>query len=94
MAPEPADVARSVIDGNRDMSLGTVDEAGHPWVSPVWFASEDYRTFHWVDRRTRGTRGTSSHTRRLRSRSSTRRFGRRRAGRIHEGRCQGLRGTG
>ena len=30
------------------MVLGTVDEACHPWVSPVWFASEDYRSFHWV----------------------------------------------
>jgi uncharacterized protein YhbP (UPF0306 family) len=48
MAPELADVARSVIDANRYMALGTADEAGHPWVSPVWFASEDYRTFHWV----------------------------------------------
>ena len=48
MAPELADVARSVIDANRYMALGTADEAGHPWVSPVWFASEDYRNFHWV----------------------------------------------
>jgi general stress protein 26 len=40
--------ARSVIDSNRYMALGTADEAGHPWVSPVWFASEDYRDFHWV----------------------------------------------
>ena len=30
------------------MAVGTADEAGHPWVSPVWFASEDYRNFHWV----------------------------------------------
>jgi nitroimidazol reductase NimA-like FMN-containing flavoprotein (pyridoxamine 5'-phosphate oxidase superfamily) len=30
------------------MALGTADDAGHPWVSPVWFASEDYRNFHWV----------------------------------------------
>jgi nitroimidazol reductase NimA-like FMN-containing flavoprotein (pyridoxamine 5'-phosphate oxidase superfamily) len=45
---ELADVARGVIDANRYMALGTADEAGHPWVSPVWFASEDYRTFHWV----------------------------------------------
>ena len=43
-----ADHARRVIDANRYMALGTADEAGHPWVSPVWFASEDYRTFHWV----------------------------------------------
>jgi predicted pyridoxine 5'-phosphate oxidase superfamily flavin-nucleotide-binding protein len=48
MAPEPADVARSVIDANRYMALGTADGAGHPWVSPVWFASVDYRNFHWV----------------------------------------------
>jgi uncharacterized protein YhbP (UPF0306 family) len=48
MARELADVARSVIDANRYMALGTADEAGHPWVSPVWFASEDYRNFHWV----------------------------------------------
>jgi predicted pyridoxine 5'-phosphate oxidase superfamily flavin-nucleotide-binding protein len=48
MAPELADVARSVIDANRYMALGTADVDGHPWVSPVWFASEDYRSFHWV----------------------------------------------
>jgi hypothetical protein len=30
------------------MVLGTADRAGHPWVSPVWFASEDYAHFHWV----------------------------------------------
>ena len=40
--------ARSVIDSKRYMALGTTDEAGHPWVTPVWFASEDYRSFHWV----------------------------------------------
>jgi predicted pyridoxine 5'-phosphate oxidase superfamily flavin-nucleotide-binding protein len=48
MAAELADVARSVIDANRYMALGTADGAGDPWVSPVWFASEDYRNFHWV----------------------------------------------
>ena len=45
---ELADVARSVIDANRYMALGTADEGGNPWVSPVWFASLDYRSFHWV----------------------------------------------
>ena len=43
-----SDLARTVIDSNSYMALGTADEAGHPWVSPVWFASEDYRQFHWV----------------------------------------------
>jgi uncharacterized protein YhbP (UPF0306 family) len=40
--------AKSVIAANRYMVLGTVDAAGHPWVTPVWFASEDHRRFHWV----------------------------------------------
>jgi pyridoxamine 5'-phosphate oxidase-like protein len=48
VAPELADVVRSVIDANRYMALGTADEARNPWVSPVWFACEDYRNFHWV----------------------------------------------
>ena len=48
MAAELADVARSVIDTNRYMALGTAAAAGHLWVSPVWVASEDDRTFHWV----------------------------------------------
>lgn len=45
---ELSDHARSVIDANRYMALGTADEAGHPWVTPVWFACEDYRRFYWV----------------------------------------------
>jgi pyridoxine/pyridoxamine 5'-phosphate oxidase len=45
---ELADLARRTIDANRYMALGTADASGHPWVSPVWFATEDYRTFHWV----------------------------------------------
>ena len=48
MDPELALHARQVIDANRYMALGTADEVGHPWVSPVWFASEDYHNFHWV----------------------------------------------
>ena len=48
MDRELADHTRRVIDANGYMALGTADEAGHPWVSPVWFASEDYRNFHWV----------------------------------------------
>jgi predicted pyridoxine 5'-phosphate oxidase superfamily flavin-nucleotide-binding protein len=48
MTEDLSDHARSVIDANRYMALGTVDEAGNPWVSPVWFATDDYRSFHWV----------------------------------------------
>ena len=42
------DRARAIIDSNRYMALGTAGSNGQPWVSPVWFASEDYRHFHWV----------------------------------------------
>jgi Pyridoxamine 5'-phosphate oxidase len=41
-------LARSIIDSNRYMALGTADASGLPWVSPVWYASEDYREFFWV----------------------------------------------
>ena len=41
-------LARTIIDSNRYMALGTADTDGRPWVSPVWFASEDYKHFHWV----------------------------------------------
>ena len=45
---ELADHIKRVIDTNSYMALGTTDEVGHPWVSPVWYASEDYLNFHWV----------------------------------------------
>ena len=40
--------ARGIVDANRYMVLGTADADGVPWVSPVWYATEDYRTFCWV----------------------------------------------
>jgi pyridoxine/pyridoxamine 5'-phosphate oxidase len=48
MSQDLSDLARSVIDTTKYMALGTADEAGHPWVSPVWFATVDRRHFHWV----------------------------------------------
>jgi pyridoxamine 5'-phosphate oxidase-like protein len=45
---ELSDLAKTTIDANHYMALGTADEAGHPWVTPVWFASEDYRHFYWL----------------------------------------------
>jgi hypothetical protein len=46
--PELRAIARGVIDANRYMTLGTADESGLPWVSPVWYASADYREFFWA----------------------------------------------
>jgi hypothetical protein len=42
------DVARAIIDGNRYMVLGTADEGGRPWVSPVYYAPSGYSELHWV----------------------------------------------
>jgi hypothetical protein len=43
-----ADLVRTVVDGNVYMVLGTADQDGHPWVSPVFYAAEGYRAFYWV----------------------------------------------
>ena len=48
MTDDPRASARAVIDSNSYMTLGTADEGGRPWVSPVWFAHSGYREFLWV----------------------------------------------
>jgi hypothetical protein len=40
--------AKAIVDANRYLTLGTADEAGLPWVTPVWYATADYREFLWV----------------------------------------------
>src|SRR5215208_2508025 len=40
--------ARPIIDSNFYMTLGTADEEGRPWVSPVYYAAEGYAKFYWV----------------------------------------------
>ena len=43
-------IARSIVDTNRFMVLGTADRRGTPWVSPVWYAPLSYREYVWVSR--------------------------------------------
>lgn len=43
-----AEQARSVIDTNRYMVLGTTEPDGRPRVSPVYFTHVGYREFYWV----------------------------------------------
>ena len=43
-------IVGAVFAGNRYMTLGTADEHGHPWVSPVWFAREGYEKLYWVSK--------------------------------------------
>lgn len=42
---ELANVARTIIDSIVYMVLGTADEAGRPWVSPVYFSPEKTKSF-------------------------------------------------
>ncbi|GAB3456936.1 pyridoxamine 5'-phosphate oxidase family protein [Actinophytocola sediminis] len=42
------EIVRRILDGNTFVVLATADAAGVPWVSPVWFAQENYREFYWV----------------------------------------------
>lgn len=41
-------IARTIIDSNMYMVLGTADMSGQPWVSPVYYASANYKEFYWV----------------------------------------------
>jgi hypothetical protein len=43
--------ARGIIDANLYMTLGTVDNAGRPWVSPVYFSHDRYTDFYWSSSR-------------------------------------------
>ena len=43
-----ADILQAVLAANRYMTLGTADEHGHPWVTPVWFAPAEHRELFWV----------------------------------------------
>lgn len=40
--------AREIIDSIVYMTLGTSDQNGHPWVSPVYFACAGYKNFYWI----------------------------------------------
>jgi nitroimidazol reductase NimA-like FMN-containing flavoprotein (pyridoxamine 5'-phosphate oxidase superfamily) len=57
---DPRAIARAIIGSGLYMVLGTADEAGNPWTSPVYYAYEGVARFLWVSRRRNaGTPGTS-----------------------------------
>jgi hypothetical protein len=57
-----AKVAREIIDRGRYMTLGTSDEEGNPWVSPVFYATDGYRDLFWI------SSPAATHSRNLKSR--------------------------
>jgi nitroimidazol reductase NimA-like FMN-containing flavoprotein (pyridoxamine 5'-phosphate oxidase superfamily) len=42
------EMARRVLDGNRYLVLGTVEDDGSPRLSPVYFTPARYRDLYWV----------------------------------------------
>jgi hypothetical protein len=40
----------AIVEANRYMTIATADADGRPWISPVWFATRNYREFFWVSR--------------------------------------------
>ena len=41
-------LARTIIDSNMYMVLGTADVSGQPWVTPAYFACMEYKEFYWI----------------------------------------------
>jgi nitroimidazol reductase NimA-like FMN-containing flavoprotein (pyridoxamine 5'-phosphate oxidase superfamily) len=41
-------MAKRIIDGNRYMTIATIDDDAHPWATPVYFGHGDYRDFYWI----------------------------------------------
>ena len=47
---EREETAKAIVDGNSYLTLGTADDAGVPWATPVWYAPASYREYFWVSR--------------------------------------------
>ena len=45
---ELEEIARNIIDSNLYMTIGTADQDGVPWATPVYYASAKYNEFLWV----------------------------------------------
>src|SRR6266540_6934828 len=48
MTDQLAAHAREIVDANLYLILGTADEEGRPWVTPVFYATADYTDFYWT----------------------------------------------
>lgn len=49
--PEPQDntaIAHAIIDANRYLTLGTSNEDGTPWLTPLYYAPDRYTVFYWI----------------------------------------------
>ena len=46
--PRLVDMVKRILDGNRYMTIATVDEHGDPWATPVYFSHGDYQDMYWI----------------------------------------------
>ena len=46
--PQLESIARSVIDGNKYVTLATADATGKPWASPVYYTPDGYGELYWA----------------------------------------------
>jgi uncharacterized protein YhbP (UPF0306 family) len=45
---DPGSVAKAIVDSNMYMVLGTANESGEPWATPVYFGHFEHREFFWM----------------------------------------------
>jgi nitroimidazol reductase NimA-like FMN-containing flavoprotein (pyridoxamine 5'-phosphate oxidase superfamily) len=41
-------MVKRIIDGNRYMTIATIDDDGRPWATPVYFSPGGYREMYWI----------------------------------------------
>ena len=46
--PDLGMIAKVIIDANLYMVLGTANDSGEPWATPVYFSHLRYREFYWI----------------------------------------------
>jgi nitroimidazol reductase NimA-like FMN-containing flavoprotein (pyridoxamine 5'-phosphate oxidase superfamily) len=46
--PELEARVRRIIDGNRYMTIATIDDDGRPWATPVYFSPGGYQDMYWI----------------------------------------------
>lgn len=46
--PTPQQRAKQLVDTKTNMTLGTVDTSGAPWVSPVFYVPDDQYDLYWT----------------------------------------------
>lgn len=46
--PQLESIARTIIDGNKYVTLATADANGQPWASPVYYTPDGYGELYWA----------------------------------------------